>query len=235
MTATHSLLLILTIVLIAAAPDRSTASEAEAIPIPSTTSCSDVWLVNTRCLPYPRSRIGVSRQMRFQRYDGTRFVSATQDEFLATLDPHQVTCFLVHGNRMTSAEAQEYGLSFRRRVKRGQCPFRFVIWSWPSERMVGPVRDARSKASRADAESYYLASVLATLPGDASVSLVGYSFGARAITGGLHLLGGGMVRGNRLGIESNRHRSTSRYVDGRRVASQMAAADGRQRISVVPG
>ena len=85
----------------------------------------------------------------------------------------------------------------------GNCPVRrrrvrFVIWSWPSDRIHGPVQDAQRKAARSDGESYYLACLLANLPGPQSVSLIGYSYGARTITGGLHLLAGGTVCGNSL-------------------------------------
>ena len=158
-----------------------------------------MWLVDTRGLPNPCSRHGISERMSFQRLDGSCFVAASKQEFLQSLKPAQTTCFFVHGNRMTASDARSIGLTVRRRLDQGQIPFRYVIWSWPSERMTGMVRDARAKASRADGESYYLGSLLAKMPADADVSLIGYSFGARAITGSLHLLGGGMVHGNTLG------------------------------------
>ncbi len=161
---------------------------------------SDVWLVNTRCLPNPCSQNGLSEQMRFEHLEDSCFVSTSRQEFLASLDPAQTTCFFVHGNRMTANDARTIGLSLRRHLDRGQQKFRYVIWSWPSERMVGMVRDARAKANRADGESYYLGSLLAAIPAEADVSLIGYSFGARAITGSLHLLGGGRVHGNSLGL-----------------------------------
>jgi hypothetical protein len=159
---------------------------------------ADVWLIETRCLPRPCSQHGVCDRMRFTRLDGNRFVGASKDEFLESLTPSQTTCFFVHGNRMTASDARTIGVQFGRHLDHGNVPFRFVIWSWPSDRITGLVRDARAKGARADAESYYLASVLAEIPPAANVSLIGYSFGARAITGSLHLLGGGMFGGNSL-------------------------------------
>jgi hypothetical protein len=163
---------------------------------------SDVWLVETRGLPNPCAQHGVSERIHFQRLDQGCFVSATKEEFLASLIPDQTTCFFVHGNRVSASDARSTGLSLRRHLDSGQTPFRYVIWSWPSERISGMIRDARAKASRADGESYYLGSVLAEMPAEANTSLIGYSFGARAITGSLHLLGGGIVRGNSLGISA---------------------------------
>jgi hypothetical protein len=198
-TTTHFqtfILLGLLTVLGAAHVGRGAEMPVSAIPLGS--ASPDVWLINTRGLPNPCSQHGISKGLRFQRLDGNCFVATSQQEFLSTLDPTQTTCFFVHGNRMTASDARNIGLSVRRQLDRTETPFRYVIWSWPSERITGMIRDARSKAERADGESYYLASVLAALPAEADVSLIGYSFGARAITGGLHLLGGGMVNGNSL-------------------------------------
>jgi hypothetical protein len=66
----------------------------------------------------------------------------------------------------------------------------------------GPVRDARVKAARADGEAYYLGAFLAQIPRETHVSVIGYSFGARALTGSLHLLAGGSVDGNHLALNS---------------------------------
>jgi hypothetical protein len=179
---------------------------AAVVANPPTTAAADVcdvWLINSRHLPCPSHHHGISRRLTYQRLDDRCFVAASEQEFLATLDPAQMTCFFVHGNRMTNVEAQQLGLTFRRRLLgSARIPFRFVIWSWPSEKITGPVRDARAKAARADGESYYLGSVLSLLPVKAHVSLVGYSFGARTITGSLQLLGGGMACGNSLALSS---------------------------------
>jgi hypothetical protein len=74
-------------------------------------------------------------------------------------------------------------------------PVRFVIWSWPSSQIKGQLKDVRAKAWRTDVEGYYLARFLAPIQPDVQVGLIGYSYGARIITGGLHLLGGGSLAG----------------------------------------
>jgi hypothetical protein len=62
----------------------------------------------------------------------------------------------------------------------------------------GPKRDARLKAERSEVEGYYLGWLIDQLDAQESVGLVGYSFGARVVTGALHLLGGGTVAGQQL-------------------------------------
>jgi hypothetical protein len=192
----RSLLLCLTLVV---APQLDARAEC---PPPQGGWCqpfaADVWLIETRCLPGVCGAHGVDERMRFQRWDAGRFVDTSQIDFLETLAHDQTTCFFVHGNRVSACDARRIGVDFARRLGNSGGSFRFVIWSWPSDRVIGPIRDARIKASRADAEAYYLASVLAELPPSADVSLVGWSFGARTITGGLHLLGGGVFAGNSL-------------------------------------
>ena len=109
-----------------------------------------------------------------------------------------VTLVYVHGNRFTWSDAIEYGHYARSALRTRNTPglsVRFVIWSWPSAPIRGVVRDVRVKAMRADVEAAFLARFLAGLDDDSRVSLLGLSFGARIITGALHLRAGGRLNG----------------------------------------
>jgi hypothetical protein len=76
---------------------------------------------------------------------------------------------------------------------------RFVIFTWPSDRIGGSQRDdVRAKAAVAECHAIYLAEVVDRLPAESSISLIGYSYGARLIGGTLHQLAGGQVRGRSL-------------------------------------
>ena len=159
----------------------------------------ELWMFSTRCLGHP----GRCAQPRLQvhRHDGCRWRNATFDEFVAGTDPSQITVIYLHGNRIESHEAPVTGAKFFRALRRGgeaRAPLRQVIWSWPSDQVRGPVRDARIKGNRAHAEAYYLAWVLDRLPQSQRISLVGYSFGSRAILGALHLSAGGCLFGHTL-------------------------------------
>jgi len=110
------------------------------------------------------------------------------------------TWIFVHGNQISASEAIRRGLLTYRKLRRQSTTsgsVRFVIWSWPSMRNMGRIRDARQKMRRTDVESFLLGSYLAKTSGEA-ISLVGHSFGARIITGAVHLAAGGALSGGRL-------------------------------------
>lgn len=111
------------------------------------------------------------------------------------------TCIFVHGNRIESHEAPQLGLDLYRRMsclRTCREPTRFVIWSWPSDRIFGPLRDARAKAELATCESFHLGRFLQDMPSEEPTSLIGFSYGAQVILSSTHLLGGGCLQCRRL-------------------------------------
>jgi hypothetical protein len=166
--------------------------------VPGAAPCNDqVWLVNARCVysccggPPPR--------LYFWRCAGGRWNPSSLEEFLASDVPGMPTCFWIHGWRVSATEAEQIGWSAYHRLKSQSCkPFRFVIWSWPSEQTEGLLEDARQKAHLADVGAYPLAWVVDHINPHVPVSMVGFSLGARIATGSLHLLGGGTLVGCRL-------------------------------------
>jgi predicted esterase len=109
-----------------------------------------------------------------------------------------ITTIYVHGNRIDSDWARQHGWMVYRQLANGARPderIRFVIWSWPSDRVIGPIRDARIKAERANSEGYLLGWFLGHFPAENRLSLIGFSYGARVIGGGLHVAGGGTLDG----------------------------------------
>jgi hypothetical protein len=83
---------------------------------------------------------------------------------------------------------------------RSPVAFRFVIWSWPSEFIVGPLRDVREKAIRSDEQACSLAWLVSHMAPDTPVSMIGYSYGSRLVCGAGHLLGGGRLAGRALPV-----------------------------------
>ena len=156
-----------------------------------------IWVVNTRWLGCPT--LG-DPAWTVWKYDAQtpRWLNSTAAEFYAADSPDVVTAMFVHGNRIDDSRALSEGLAvyFQLVGKFDQePPVRFVIWSWPSEQIHGQLKDVRAKAARSDVEAYYLARFLAGIQPQVKVGVVGYSFGARIIAGGLHLLGGGQLLG----------------------------------------
>ena len=123
--------------------------------------------------------------------------------FAASGEPSVRTVVWLHGNRIESSEAFGIGTTVYHSLTRQlptDRPIRFVIWSWPSERVGGAIEDARVKAARTNPNAHYLAQFVAQMDPSTPITLIGYSFGARVITGSLHLLGGGSVSGEPLAI-----------------------------------
>ena len=128
-------------------------------------------------------------------------MAADAKTFLHGDDPGTPTVFFIHGNWFTPQDAVDTAWDTYQFLlgQAGGRPLRFVIWSWPADRIPGRIRrDVRVKADRSDLESYWLADCIRQIEPQVPVSLMGYSLGVRPIVGALHLLGGGQFCGLRL-------------------------------------
>jgi len=159
-----------------------------------------IWIVSTRHLGCP-SAGKYEPALAFWRYEKGSWQPASAAEFYAADSADLVTPIYVHGNQIDSSLAASYGLSFYFELVGkldSEPPARFVIWSWPSDQIRGPLRDVRAKAARSDDDAYYLSYFLAHMKPEVRVGLLGYSFGARIESGAMHLLGGGSLLGQSL-------------------------------------
>ena len=157
-----------------------------------------IWAVCTRWLGCP---LGGAAEPGWTvwRYEQGRWVNSSAAAFYATDAADVVTPIFIHGNRVDDDQALSEGLQvyFQLAGKLDdERPVRFVIWSWPSAQIRGQLNDVRVKAVRSDVDAYYLARFLAGISPQVQVGLVGFSYGARIIAGGLHGLGGGYVVGH---------------------------------------
>jgi hypothetical protein len=122
-----------------------------------------------------------------------RWRSSDLGSFLA-FDPTVRTIFFVHGNQIMPGDAKREGLDVYCRLMHygaNNPPIRFVIFSWPSAKAAGLLRDVQIKASRTGPAGVQLAWLLDQMPAETQVGLLGFSYGARIITAGLHVLAGG--------------------------------------------
>ncbi|MCE9608571.1 MAG: hypothetical protein K8U03_27105 [Planctomycetia bacterium] len=159
----------------------------------------ELWFVSAR-----RARCvdGEAVGLDYWKYDSAgRWRTATLEEFTAA-DSKVPTCFHVHGNRVSVCEANFGGWKYYSTFTGGcreRGPLRWVIFSWPSDRLdCGPRKDVQIKAVRAECYGFYLAWLVDRLSPEAHVSMIGYSFGTRLIGSSLHYLGGGKLRGRQL-------------------------------------
>ena len=174
----------------------------------------EVWLVSCRSMGCgdPAQQVDNLRYWHYDRAGGWQ--PSTVDELLATDDPDVITVVFLHGNRIPCDEAFTKGWSAYRAVVAcaDERPVRFVIWSWPSEPLRGPINDARVKAARTDPCGYYLAWLLDRMRPEVPVSCWAHSYGARIVTGALHLLGGGRLCGHHLAHRVHEQRDPMQVV-----------------------
>jgi hypothetical protein len=187
-------------------PARLSAATTPVACLPQPRPQDEIWLVSSRgfCSCDVEQN---AEQLAYWQFDRERsWMPASAVDFFATDDAGTVTVVFLHGNRIPSGEAFTKGwIAYRRLVRcADERPVRFVIWSWPSDKVCGPVQDARIKAARSDAHGYYLAGFITQIRPDVPVGLWGHSFGARIATGALHLLGGGTLVGHRLEAAAGR-------------------------------
>jgi hypothetical protein len=165
-----------------------------------------IWLVSTRCSPGCGDLSEAFSTLGYWRWSESDGWSSFQAKDFQAADSTGVpTVVFIHGNDTNDDEAVVKGCTVRESIRSevGERAFRFVIWSWPADRILRRHRrDIQLKAARCDAESYYLASWLNNLHPGVKVGLVGHSFGPRVILGAMHLLAGGDVAGQTMPAET---------------------------------
>jgi hypothetical protein len=153
------------------------------------------WLINTRHLGCTNG-CGDFNLKFFRLDECNNQACSTRDKFLADQSSGR-TLFYVHGNRINTSEAIERARALHEKIACKVCDeqtIRVVVWSWPSDRVRGLVKDIRTKGERTFSESFYLGHLLQQMPADKPIDFVGYSYGSRIITGALHLANGGGLR-----------------------------------------
>jgi hypothetical protein len=171
----------------------------------------EVAVVNVRNLCGVCDTAAIRSGVRFENYAvhdelGRRRWQPSDLDSFVSFDPSVRTIFFVHGNQITSGDAKCEGLEVYRRLLHTEPDaqrIRFVIFSWPSAKVPGLLRDFREKAARTGPAGCQLAWLLDQMPAQTPVSLVGFSYGARIITGGLHMLAGGTLGGAGLAERAN--------------------------------
>ena len=174
----------------------------------------EVWEISTRHLPQSgcvapldASKFRVSRWMpncgwidsSFEQYLASvqGIEKSSNDDTVAST--HLQNVIYVHGNWMPADLTRERGLLiYRHLAQRAHFPLRLTIFSWPSTREKHALADVKENATVAEVQGLYLGSLLKQLPVDEPLGIIGFSYGARAVTGSLHALGGGTLCGRLL-------------------------------------
>jgi hypothetical protein len=174
---------------------------------PAAAAPSDqIYLVSTRGLGLRCDAAAMASGLRCEQLvvdarGERRWEKISWDDLLASFREPLPTVIYVHGNRVESTADKSHGLSFYRPLaqsKRSGARLRYIIWSWPASQIRGQVKDYEVKAARTRPVGWQLAWAIDQLPADAPLALAGYSYGARVVTGALHVLGGGSLDGLKL-------------------------------------
>jgi hypothetical protein len=155
----------------------------------------DVWELSTRHLvDRPRWIPGEDPGFAVYRHQARGW---SRDRIDQAIDLQgRLPIIYVHGNFMERNNTRQRALIIDSYLKRrANRPYRLLVLSWPSQREPHPLRDARENAMAAECQSLYLAWLLESLSSCPEVSLLGFSYGARCVTGGLHLASGGTISG----------------------------------------
>lgn len=155
----------------------------------------DVWELSTRHLiDRPRCIDPAAPGFRVHRFGSGSWQPKSIDEAL-DLDG-RLPIIYVHGNFMTYDNARRRVLIINEYLRtRAVKPYRLILLSWPSQREPHPLLDVRENAIASECQALYLAWILERLGDAPQVSILGYSLGAKCVTGGLHLVSGGTIRG----------------------------------------
>ena len=123
-----------------------------------------------------------AESLRYWHYvPGVGWQAATSGEFFASDDPATITQIWIHGNRIDYSRRFQVGWtvysSLARRATSEQ-PLRFVIWSWPSEKVGRLLEDAQMKAARTMPAAFPLARFIGADQKRRPRRHHGYSYGA---------------------------------------------------------
>ncbi len=155
--------------------------------IVSSRHCSRVECANgdLNCLRYYHST-----------HDGC-LTSIDRPSFFNAIDPNRPVCFVIHGSYHTWDDAR----SESQLVNAWLCaaapdsPVQLVFYTWPSgKRYPFFVQlELATYGRRSSLHSLFLARVVAALPREQKVCIMGHSHGARMASAAAHLLGGGEI------------------------------------------
>ncbi len=158
----------------------------------------EIWLISTRKIQSPdemadrkfRAKLqnenSSGGQLECFRIVNQQWQTADIGNLFACHTSNQTlnTFVFVHGNRTTEFWSQRRGKQVYQALfgnVQNSPPVRFVIWSWPSERLWNPIDDFEVKMRRALFEGQLFSSFLGRLDSKHPVALMGYSMGAQVI------------------------------------------------------
>lgn len=166
-------------------------------PLEAVSDC-DYWIVSSRSCD-GKDAIGEAgcSLSYFHRTSDEQIGAEGRDSFLASIRPDRPVCFVVHGSYNYWRDVMSESRKIYHWIRSGapNSPVQVVFFTWPADGYMPylfPV-DIAILGRRSTSHGMYLANLIAQVPADQRVSIVGHSHGARATVAALHLLGGGAL------------------------------------------
>lgn len=167
---------------------------------PAPPTADEILLISTRTLGVTCDPAKVDRGLECKRLmidaDGHPTWVAHDWHNLQRTDNVRQTVIYVHGNRVSVGMDETEGMAVYQSIISSRAihgPMRYIIWSWPSSQIPGLIKDYQVKAVRTNPVAWQLAWFLDKLPEETPLALMGYSYGARTVSGTMHLLAGGSL------------------------------------------
>lgn len=169
------------------------------VPDPAGHQSAGYWIASSLCCPQSVRTVNGCLPQIFEAQPGSKTFPSSMLRLKSTLAPGDPVCIVVHGSYMVPADFVTENPAVNRWLNSAVPgrPLHVIFYRWPSESgfMIVPQINVAVLGLRAEFNGYYLARLIAAIPAENPVCLVGHSHGARATVSALHLLGGGRVQG----------------------------------------
>lgn len=170
------------------------------LTLPVETTC--YWTVSSRGLPQEPTHSASHRLGYYERLADGTLQATSREAMIAQLSPGVPICIFIHGSFVDAASHRSESAHTYNWIRRSapQLPAHFIFYTWPSEAMCNAVASANPVAVNdrgrwAEHNAFYLADLIAHLPHESPICLVGHSHGARVTIATLHLIAGGEING----------------------------------------
>ncbi|MBX3437050.1 MAG: hypothetical protein KF861_06140 [Planctomycetaceae bacterium] len=157
------------------------------------------WIVSSRKMPQEAPWSVTQPLEVFQRLPDGSLLQHDMTGMTSRFTPGVPVCIFIHGTFVSADTHQRESVRTYQWVRDSapQCPLHVIFYTWPSDTdntWMSPLL-INLRGEWAENNGFYLASLIAQLPPESPVCLVGHSHGGRAVASTLHLLGGGQIKG----------------------------------------
>jgi hypothetical protein len=167
---------------------------------PAATTC--YWTVSSRGLPQEPTHCASDRLGYYERLGDGTLRATSREAMIAQLSPGVPICIFIHGSFVDAATHRSESAHTYNWIRRSapHLPAHFIFYTWPSEARNNTIASANpvlvnERGRWAENNAFYLADLIAHLPHESPICLVGHSHGARVTLATLHLIAGGAING----------------------------------------